>query len=379
MCPIAGGSRHNALNRSQFSNPFTAGFATRQFCARVLLALLGILLCALIGSAAPEKASAKNVLLLFGNVGQRSNFVDLLDSSLRARFPGEITFYETYLESPPVDPILFWEIEAESLRRRFTKLKLDLVITVGPTELEFALQHHDKTFPGVPILFTSVGTRQFQGKTWPGVTGLTVPVGIGETIDLALRLQPDTEAIALISPYDPFWLEATHSEILRYRDKVRELDFIGPPGRELLDKLAALPPHTVVLFHYAMPPSGQPPLAGLDLIDAVAERLPTYSAWPSLCLNHGCIGGAYEDRMKQTLWLAETAARLLSGEKPDDIPIEHSTDLQVQVDWRALRRWHIPESALPPGSVLLYREPTLWERGRKYFVGAIVVSGIMHR
>jgi len=314
------------------------------------------------------------VLLLFGIVEQRTNFVELLEPALRARFPGEITFYETYLESPVADITSYWGVEAESLRLRFAQLKPDLVITIGPTELSFAVHYHDKVFPGVPVLFTEVGTLQFAGKSWPGVTGLTVPVGLGETIDLALRLEPDTQAIALIAPpNDPFWLEATRNQILRYREKVREIDFLGRPGPELLDKVAALPPRSVVLFDYAMPSSGQPPLEGLDLIDAVAERRPTFSAWPSLCLNHGCIGGAYEDRAKQTLWVAETAARLLSGEKPDDIPIKHSTDLQVEVDWRALRRWHIPVSALPAGSELLYREPTLWQRGRKYFASGILV------
>jgi PAS domain S-box-containing protein len=105
----------------------------------------------------------------------------------------------------------------------------------------------------------------------------------------------------------------------------------------------------------------------------VAQRLPTYSAWPSLCLNYGCIGGAYEDSPKEDSRLGEIAARILLGERPDDIPVVHSSDLQVRVDWRALRRWKIPESALPSGSVILYREPTLWERDRKYFIPAVVL------
>jgi PAS domain S-box-containing protein len=45
----------------------------------------------------------------------------------------------------------------------------------------------------------------------------------------------------------------------------------------------------------------------------------------------------------------------------------------ITVDWRQLQRWHIPESALPPGTRVLFREPSLWEQGRKYFVAAIVV------
>ena len=74
--------------------------------------------------------------------------------------------------------------------------------------------------------------------------------------------------------------------------------------------------------------------------------------------------------MRQT---GEIAARVLLGERPENIPVVKDSNLLVKVDSRALRHWHIPESALPPGSVILYREPTLWERDWKYILTAIVL------
>jgi PAS domain S-box-containing protein len=52
-------------------------------------------------------------------------------------------------------------------------------------------------------------------------------------------------------------------------------------------------------------------------------------------------------------------------------------DVQAQVDWRALQRWHISESALPSGSVILHRPPSLWESYRKYLIATIVVIGAL--
>jgi PAS domain S-box-containing protein len=66
-------------------------------------------------------------------------------------------------------------------------------------------------------------------------------------------------------------------------------------------------------------------------------------------------------------------ARVLSGERPENIPIVNDSDLQVHVDWRALQRWRIPESALPPGTVVEYRQLTFWQRDRKYIVIAIAL------
>jgi PAS domain S-box-containing protein len=40
-------------------------------------------------------------------------------------------------------------------------------------------------------------------------------------------------------------------------------------------------------------------------------------------------------------------------------------------DWRALKRWGLKESDLPPGSVILNRQPTFWESYKVYILGSI--------
>jgi PAS domain S-box-containing protein len=129
----------------------------------------------------------------------------------------------------------------------------------------------------------------------------------------------------------------------------------------------------VALFQLAPQGSTEPAVGAYDVLAAVAQRVPTYSAWDTLCLNYGCVGGAYRDWRKQALLIGEIAARVLNGERPESIPIVNDSSFQIKVDWRALRRWHIPESALLPGSVVLYRKSTLWERNRKYIIPAIVL------
>ena len=81
------------------------------------------------------------------------------------------------------------------------------------------------------------------------------------------------------------------------------------------------------------------------------------------------------DRMRIMLSKAsktgEIAARLLSGEKPENIPVEHDSAARAIVDWRQIRRWNINESVLPPGTIFLYREPTVWERYQKYILAGV--------
>lgn len=315
------------------------------------------------------------MLLLLSSAERDSRLLDV-ERSIGPRFPGQITFHHAYLEASQVDQESYLESQAETFRRTYAGVKLDLVIASNPEQLKFAVEYRDKMFPGVPIVFMGVSSKELEGqKMWPGVTGVAVPVGLRETIDLALQLHPNTNTVAVVanvSNMAKFWLAATHAEPLRHRDKVREIDIVGPPSRQLLDSVIALPPHTVVLFHLAPESSSHPALTAGDILSTVAQRLPTYSAWLSLCLNYGCIGGAYEDMPKEDSQTGEIAGRILLGERPEDIPVVHVSDLQVRADWRALRRWHIPESALPAGSMVLYR-PSLWERERKYILPAILL------
>jgi PAS domain S-box-containing protein len=346
-------------------------------CPWVLLVMLILLLCPVLGVTAGEQPKPKNVMVLFSGIRTDNEFLDLIEPVIRARVPGAITFYDAYLiyNQDEEKEKSSWQSEAETIQSTYAGVKLDLVIAVSSQAIHFAMQYRDKIFPGVPIVITQVDRREIEGQIWPRVTGLTFSMGIGETIDLALRLQPDTKAVSVISTPDSVWLAVTHSELLRRQDKVKEIDIVEPPSRELLEKIVSkLPPRTVVLFQLS-PDSRRSEFGGWELLDAVAKRFPTYSAWQTLCLNHGCIGGAYGST-KQITSTGEIAARVLLGENPDNIPIVHSSPLQDTVDWRALRRWHIPESALPPGTMVLYREPTLWQRDWKYIVAGLLVIGI---
>jgi diguanylate cyclase (GGDEF)-like protein/PAS domain S-box-containing protein len=331
-------------------------------------------LCALPVFAAPEKPRPKKILLLLSDPAQINQYVNALDSAIRARVSGDVLFLQADVGVDELELTTQYSNSfAEAYRSRFEHAQLDLVIAVGRGAFVFLTQYHEKVFPGVPILFTGVGTKRFGGKTWPGMTGLTVPVPMAETVDLALQLQPKTETIALVAdPADSIWAKAARTEIARYRDRVKEVDIIEPAGPAALNKVNALPPRTVVLFALtALPASGMPRLEGYDLIDAIAQRAPTYSPWHTLCENHGCVGGAYDDDDKAFAWVTETAVRILSGERPENIPIKNSTDVRVTVDWRELKRWGISETKLPPGSIILHRPPSPWELYKWYILGGL--------
>ena len=332
-------------------------------------------LCAICAFVAPTTAQAtqKNVLVLSGGRGRVS--INQMESSLRAHFSEPVNFSIVDLENPRFEQKSYRDNLAEALRAAYSSEKPDLVVAVMTLSLEFAVQYRDRVFPGVPIVFMS-NISPLPEKMGPGVTGVQSATGAHETIDLALRLNPDTQTVAVIGKAtgpDNDWFQAEHYELLRHRDKVAEIDLLGHASPELLQRVAELPPHTVVLFQLYPEDSNQPAFGALDVLAAVVERFPTYSILPHITVGHGGIGGASYDPTTDAVLAGQLAARVLSGEKADNIPVVENSRAPVSVDWRQLRRWKIAESALPPGTRVLFREPTLWEQGRKFFLAGIAV------
>jgi PAS domain S-box-containing protein len=356
----------------------TSTFGVGKYYFQLSLTILCIFFCVLTVHCAPAQTNAKNVLVIYGSSPNTEHgSLDLVESTVRAQVPVPVNFQIIHLDHQRLEDKFYRESLAETLRRGYSEVKPDLVIVAFGQALHFVMEYRDKLFPSVPIVFMAVSASELEGlKMLPGITGFAGSVGIRATIDLALRLHPDANTVAVIADepgiLERRWVAATHSELLRYQAKVREIDVRGIPSTQMLEKVAALPPRTVAMFELVPRSSIEPAVGAFDVLAALASRVPTYSPWETLCLN-GCIGGAFQDWKKESRQTGVIAARVLNGERPENIPIVNNSSFQIKLDWRALRRWKIPESALPPDSVILYREPSLWERDRKYILIAIAV------
>ncbi|HSM74806.1 MAG TPA: ATP-binding protein [Desulfobacterales bacterium] len=66
----------------------------------------------------------------------------------------------------------------------------------------------------------------------------------------------------------------------------------------------------------------------------------------------------------------EIARRVLSGTSVAAIPPEVISHNPAMLDWRELKRWGIDERLLPPGSIVRFRETSLWGIYRWWVIGA---------
>ena len=126
-------------------------------------------------------------------------------AAIRSRVNSPVNFYVHYLEAQGLEDANYDHSLSENLRSELSGVKLDVVITAVYSSYQFALRHRDELFPGVPIIFSYVHASRVDGKQLPpGVTGVTVSVGIRETLELAFKLHPGTENLAVVAGSSEF-------------------------------------------------------------------------------------------------------------------------------------------------------------------------------
>jgi len=311
-----------------------------------------------------------------------AGFDHVLRSELRSGLRDRVEFYTEYLDlvrfpgkEHPANLVKLLELE-------FAEHKPDLIIPVSFSAMKFLLEEGKELFPGTPAvaLFNARRLDEVKRLTSTGtavrnVTGVASTDEPSRTLDLALRLEPDTQRVIVVvgcSPLEQYWLEQLKQDFLPYRQTV-EVDFLtGLTMNDALKRVSALPPHSVVLNTFFFEDArGQFFLEdeALDLVVGAAHA-PVYAIY-STDIGHGVVGGRMTDPENAGRKIARTAIRVLNGENAATIPIELDNSAQDTVDWRQLQHWHISETRLPAATVELFREPSLWERYR-YLIVAVI-------
>ena len=99
---------------------------------------------------------------------------------------------------------------------------------------------------------------------------------------------------------------------------------------------------------------------------------PVFVAMSAL-IDHGVVGGPLMSIDDASRSAADAAIRILNGEPPATVRLPPQQPGPSTFDWRELQRWGIDESRLPPGSVVLFRAPSLWQQYRMTVLGAAAV------
>jgi signal transduction histidine kinase len=257
-------------------------------------------------------------------------------------------------------------------RTRYATQRPDIVIAGATSIRDFAIRYRDDLFPQAPIVAAgSWIPDESVRRAGAGVAVVPFDTSYTETLELALRLHPSTRRVYVLMGRSPGRLMELRPALERTAGTV-PITYVGDlTVPDMLDMVRHLPSDSLVFYiNYNQQTPGRA-LSELSVARLVGDvsPVPVYGILESQ-IGLGIVGGAIRTSENEATQLAVLAARILNGERAQDLPIE-PVKLVPTFDWRQLKRWSIAESRLPAGSDVRFREPTVWERYRWLILGLL--------
>jgi PAS domain S-box-containing protein len=330
-----------------------------------------LLIFVLAPSLAAQSNAPKRVLILLENDISWPAF-RLIDenahATLRAGSPEGISIFSEHLDRANFPDSALQAEQMTWIKQKYANSNLDLIIAVGhiPPGL----------FSGVPLVFMSDDPlRKRPDSVTPstGAASVWVSYDAQKTLEVAHRLQPAARRIVVIGD----GLRSGDSILTRLR-RMLPTTFGDIPityvtnsaVSEICQGVSKLGPDSIVLYTALTKGEHRHSLIPAEVIPkiAAASGAPVYVLADNF-MGTGAVGGYVASFAEVGKAGGQLGLRILAGEHPKDVVVQNV----YLFDWRQLRRWKISEAALPSGSLVLYRQPSLWESYRYYILSGILL------
>ena len=344
--------------------------------------------CLLLHTGGAAQVKQVRRVLIFYEYGPASPAVALIDQQIHAAIdnsPYQIELYSEFLETALFpDQATQQEFEQWYLHK-YRERKPDIIVAAGPEPIRFMAEAHQKFFSGVPVVICG-SSEELAGKPKldSSFTGIWEDIEPAKTIDTALNLHPATAHLFVVGGTAAF--DISEQAIVRhdlhpYEGRLEIVYLTNLDMPTLLDRLRSLPKQSIVLYtalhkdaagHSFISATQSAPMV------AAAANAPVFSL-ADVTVGHGEVGGYVMSYAAEGAVAGKIVSRILNGERPEQIPIVRGADTYI-FDWPALKRWGIDETKLPPGSIILHRQPSFWELYKYYVWGAIsliVAEGLL--
>jgi signal transduction histidine kinase len=334
-----------------------------------LLLIAGFIVSSPVKLIFAQATGPKRVVVLYwdnkdfpGNV----RFDEAFQSRLRS-LANNVEYYPEYFESSRFPGEQFELSLSRYLREKYAGRSIDVVVASADPALNFLLKYRNDIFTNSPIVFVANQPQDITSlQAGGGATGITNQTTHRETVELALKLHPDTTQLFVISgtpQYDHRFENVARQELSAFDNTVSITYLTDLPLEQLINTTRNLPSHSVILYLWqrANDENGNL-LESYEVLRRVAAQAsaPAYSMG-TVSLGSGMVGGYLQGPEMNGARTAEMAVQIINGTRAQDVPIERARQVPM-FDWRALKRWGISENSLPPGSVVRFKEFTFWEQ-----------------
>ena len=293
---------------------------------------------------------------------------------LDAGLDRNLDYYPEFIDLTRFPDPAYKQAFRDFLRQKYQGVEFDLVIAMQDAAVELVEAYRDSLFPGVPEVFLANTPTP---RRAPSSTGLIHTRDYASTLTLIRRLQPDVNRVFIVTgaaAADREYEAAVQRQLDSHDSRLTFSYLSGLATPDLMNRLSKLPERSAVYYVLVSQDGAGRRFHPLEYIDRVtaAANAPTYS-WVDSMMDHGIVGGSLYSQRDAIERVGQLALRVLRGEPADTIPVAVLHLNANQVDWRQLRRWGIDEARVPPGTLVSFRNPTVWDRYKAYILGAVAL------
>ncbi|MGC8795625.1 ABC transporter substrate binding protein [Thermodesulfovibrio sp.] len=327
-------------------------------------------------------AQDKKKILLLNSYHQGLSWTDNIMIGIKESLKpleNSIDYYVEYMDTKRFYGEKYFNKIFDLLKQKYHGIKFDLIIVSDNDALLFTMKHYNELFYGVPVVFC--GINNFKDsliekyRKW--FTGVAEETDVEGTIDIALKLHPDTKRVYIINDITTTGLamKRTLFEIFpKFADKVKFIILENPDMKELQKKVETIPPKSIILLLLVNRDRTGNFFAYEESLDLLYPHTnsPIYSVW-DFYLGRGIVGGKLTSAFLQGKKAGELAMQILQGKSPSEIPVIKESPNEFMFDYNELKRFHVSLNKLPKESRVINLPESFWVKYRKTLISITLI------
>lgn len=289
-----------------------------------------------------------------------------------------------YMNTRRLDTVESRQLFYDRLEYMFSVLEpYDVIILGDDAALQFALEHRDTLFKGIPMVFEGINDEELALRAMedPLITGVLERFSPEKNIDLGLMLNPDAKKVVAVLD-NSMTGEAERKRFYSYEDLYPNLEFTEINASiltttQVRQAIYAVSQDSIVIYI-----SMTEDLSGKRYSDEEAvEMLSSVARVPVLRMveggiGEGLLGGYIVSMHKSGQIAAQTAMEIIGGRSVSDFPLMESPNI-YSVDADIMKKYGINLKVLPPETELLNKPTTFIERNREALIPGLILVGIL--
>ncbi len=267
--------------------------------------------------------------------------------------------------------------------QKYGKGGIDLIIASDNSALDFLLQFRNELFPEVPVVFCGINNykpEMTNGQS--GIGGILENINIAGTLDMALKLLPETRHLTVISDNTgtgKLHLQMFQSEAPAFAKRLEIKELIEWSWSELKENLKNLPENSIVLALSLHRDSAGVSFSESEVSDFLKSNCqrPVFTLW-DVKVGPGTLGGLVMNAERHGEAAAQMALRIIEGKiGKNQIPVESDSPDMYVFDYSELKRFQISESQLPLHSNVINQPFSIYRQYRGLFISIIAMFILM--